>query len=151
MCVKNKWIKPKDPPCLRGRQHERLTKVPAPPPPPSACYWWRDLPWDGSERDLHLPLEVDGLSSQHAEAWWGPEHVLQWCENYQHGTQGARQQPLFQEIQQIREELEPAGSKESEDWPWTEEPATWKLNNWTFFANQSTSFEAAVYSRKAWS
>ena len=31
MCVKNKWIKPKDPPCLRGRQHERLTKVPAPP------------------------------------------------------------------------------------------------------------------------
>lgn len=46
----------------------------------------------------------------------------------------------------------PFGSVESSDRSrpgWAEAPAAWKLNNWTFMADQSVKFVAAACSRKA--
>ena len=62
---------------------------------------------------------------------------------------GAVQRPLFQDMQTIREELEPTGSTESDGRPRAEEPAAWKLNSWASITDQSVSFEAAACSRKA--
>ena len=53
------------------------------------------------------------------------------------------------------EEKEPGGSgksfKETKEVPRADEPAEWKLSNWTFIEDQSVSREAVACSRKAWS
>jgi len=69
-----------------------------------------------------------------------------------HEEEGATQRPWFHDLQIIWEDEAPCGSMDSSDssqLAQTEAPAAWKLNNWTFMADQSVKFVAAVCLRKA--
>jgi len=92
-----------------------------------------------------------GGSPGQAPTWCGPkqlEHL--WAKR--HEEEGATQQPRFHDLQIMWEDEAPCGAVDSSDSSRpgrTEAPAVWKLNNWTFMADQSVKFIAAACSLKA--